>query len=365
MIKIFIKIKKAKYVFCCFFYKSYKLPSKQEVIKILEKASGQKYSKLCIINKEKIVNNKKYDLDIIVPVYNVEKYLDDCLSSILNQKTKYSIRVICINDGSTDASKSILEKWSDNDTRVFIINQENKGLSAARNVGLKHMNSKFVMFVDSDDILLEGAIDCLLDKAIETNADIVEGSYFYFNDDVGIIDEHTEKSGLITKDEMYGFPWGKLFNPNIFKKIVFPEGYWYEDTIMRYLIYIYYDKKIGIKDYVYKYRKNYLGITQTSGMSDKSADTVLVMLQTYDACLELGIKYDQEDYNSVLKHIKLSAFRMLQRSNELNFIAFTAWHYFLEEHFKDFLTKDKSLKIIEKSIRKKKYKKFIDYINYI
>lgn len=93
------------------------------------------------------------DISIIIPVYNVEYYLEDCLNSLINQEFKGEIEMICVNDGSTDGSLDILNRYIELDPRIIVISQDNAGLSAARNTGLKHAKGKFLMFIDSDDSL--------------------------------------------------------------------------------------------------------------------------------------------------------------------------------------------------------------------
>ena len=95
-------------------------------------------------------NNDEDLISIIVPVYNVEKYLEQCLESLLNQTYK-NIEIIVVNDGSTDQSLDILKKYSFKDNRIKLYSQKNQGISAARNTALEHINGKYVMFVDSDD----------------------------------------------------------------------------------------------------------------------------------------------------------------------------------------------------------------------
>ena len=89
---------------------------------------------------------------IIMPVYNVEKYLDEAISSVLNQ-TLRDFQLILVNDGSTDSSNLIAEKYQEMDSRIVLISQTNSGLSAARNKGLEYANGTYVYFIDSDDIL--------------------------------------------------------------------------------------------------------------------------------------------------------------------------------------------------------------------
>lgn len=119
---------------------------------------------------------KGYDLSIIIPVYNAEKGLKECLESVL-QESKYSYEVILVNDGSTDHSEEIIQKYEKNSNVVYLT-QMNQGAAAARNKGMDHVRGRYIMFVDADDTLEEGAIDCLMRRAEESQADIIEGGYF-------------------------------------------------------------------------------------------------------------------------------------------------------------------------------------------
>jgi glycosyltransferase involved in cell wall biosynthesis len=105
-------------------------------------------------------------ISIIIPVYNVEKYLSECLDSIMNQ-TFSDIEIICINDGSTDNSLAYLEKYSQKGSRVIVINQENKGQAVARNIGIKAAKGKYVLFVDSDDWIAQNSCETLLSYLTE------------------------------------------------------------------------------------------------------------------------------------------------------------------------------------------------------
>lgn len=100
-----------------------------------------------------------YNISIIVPVYNVEKYIEDCLNSILNQNTEFKIEVIIINDGSTDNSMDIIYSYENKFKKFIIIEQENKGLSNARNTGLKAASGEYILFLDSDDYIDLNCVD--------------------------------------------------------------------------------------------------------------------------------------------------------------------------------------------------------------
>lgn len=111
-------------------------------------------------------------ISVIVPVYNVESYLADCLDSILKQSFM-DIEVICINDGSSDGSLEILEKYAKKDSRIQIVSQENQGLSGARNTGIEYATGKYLCFVDSDDMLAAGALQKIFDSFQKEDADLI------------------------------------------------------------------------------------------------------------------------------------------------------------------------------------------------
>ena len=116
--------------------------------------------------------NKGPKFSIIVPVYNVERYLSRCLQSLIDQ-TLHDIEIICVNDGSTDGSLSVLEKYKEIDDRITIINKENGGLPSARNAGIDVAEGEYYLFVDSDDYISENACDRLYLEARQTGADII------------------------------------------------------------------------------------------------------------------------------------------------------------------------------------------------
>ncbi len=120
--------------------------------------------------KDKGMNSPK--ISVIVPVYNSENYLDKCLSSIINQDVE-DIEYIIINDGSTDSSASIIEKYIRNDRRFIFIDQENKGQGASRNIGIRAASGKYILFVDSDDYLNGNVLGTLLKYAEDNNLDIL------------------------------------------------------------------------------------------------------------------------------------------------------------------------------------------------
>ncbi len=132
---------------------------------------------------------KNTKISIIVPVFNVEKYLGKCLESLINQTLK-EIEIICINDGSTDNSLDILNTYAQKDDRIIIINKENEGVSAARNIGLKEAAGQYLMFVDSDDYLEKEACEKIFNKICKDNSDLLIFDYFNVKNDTKKVSNH-------------------------------------------------------------------------------------------------------------------------------------------------------------------------------
>lgn len=177
-------------------------------------------------------------VSVVIPIYNVEKYLQRCVDSVLNQTLK-DIEIICINDGSTDNSALILDNYKDI-SNIKIITQENSGISVARNIGIKNSSGDFIAFLDSDDFVDNDFYEKLYNKAVEFGADIACASIIRENDKKQIVlinYSDVQKSNDIkckfklAKSPEYNFVWNKLFRKNflIEKNIEFISGMIYED----------------------------------------------------------------------------------------------------------------------------------------
>ena len=119
-------------------------------------------------------------VSVIIPVYNVEKYLVECLNSVTNQTLK-DIEIICVNDGSTDNSADILDNYAQKDSRIIVIHKENEGVSVARNLGIDKSTGEYLMFVDSDDILTLTACQKAYDTVTKDNSDMLIYGYSILN----------------------------------------------------------------------------------------------------------------------------------------------------------------------------------------
>ena len=120
------------------------------------------------------MSEKAPKISVVIPIYNAEEYLEECLESVVGQ-TLRDIEIICINDGSTDNSAKICEKYAKKDKRIIFVSTENKGPGAARNTGLGFAKGEFIGFVDSDDWIDLDFYEKLYTAAVETDADIATG----------------------------------------------------------------------------------------------------------------------------------------------------------------------------------------------
>ena len=273
-------------------------------------------------------------VSIIVPVYNVEDYLDDCLTSLLNQTFK-DIEIICVNDGSTDNSVDILNGYASKDDRVKVFSKENTGPGPTRNYGLDHACGEYVLFIDSDDWLDLDAIRILYEKAKADDLDLliflIENFDFYQNkfyeDDYynnvrlpnsfdGEIFNHRDiKKSLFS---IAVSPCNKLYKRSVLEKhnIRFPENVFFEDNPFNYEVLLTSRRMSIIREHflLRRRRKN----SVTSDIDDKFWDVIPVS----NLVLDVFKKYDlYEEYLKQLLDFKLSYISM--------------WYGLIKEQYKE------------------------------
>lgn len=176
-------------------------------------------------------------VSVIVPIYNVEKYLEKCINSLLSQTLK-DIQIILVNDGSKDNSGNIAKEYEKNNKdRVIYVEKENGGLSDARNYGLKYATGNFIAFLDSDDYIEKNAYEEMYNKAIEEDADYVECDFIWeFPNKIRVDKQYPYKN----KKEMLSFvrvvAWNKLIKRQLItdNNLEFPKGLRYEDVEFTY-----------------------------------------------------------------------------------------------------------------------------------
>lgn len=225
-------------------------------------------------------------VSVILPVYNVQLFLADCLESILHQSLK-EIEILAINDGSTDHSLQILEKYALQDNRLKIISQENKGLSAARNVAMRQAKGTYISFVDSDDWIDPSFLENLYHAAETEKADFaVGGALFYgksatvetiYENDVYFVTtdlrEKIEKSYVVVWNKIYRRD--KLLEHNLF----FREGARFEDMYWTPHVMEKLEKGVWVPQTFYHYRYSYTSITK--GPTDIEKKNEGLAAQTY------------------------------------------------------------------------------------
>lgn len=189
------------------------------------------------------------NISIIIPIYNVENYLAQCLDSIYSQTTP-SMEVILVNDGSTDNSLSICQEYKKKYPETILINKKNGGLSDARNAGTAIASGKYVSYLDSDDWLMPNSIQQLYDFAEKNQCEVVQGNFYYSYNDYLLFDERyitgnqvpfvlskqKAMKELIKNEYVKNFAWGKLILTSIAKKYPFKEGVFFEDAYWKHHI---------------------------------------------------------------------------------------------------------------------------------
>lgn len=193
--------------------------------------------------------SKKIDslISIIVPVYNVETYLNRCVESLVNQ-TYHNIEIILIDDGSPDDCPRICDEWATQDKRIKVIHKKNGGQSEARNMGIEKASGRFITFVDSDDYIDKKFIECLYTQILETGANIACVSMQEFHDEseieqdrncykLEIYDSKEAIAALFEPSKFKSYVWNKLFARQLFDEIRFPCGQILEDLAIMHKLF--------------------------------------------------------------------------------------------------------------------------------
>ena len=206
--------------------------------------------------------NKIY-VSIIVPVYNREKYLNRCLNSLVNQTMK-NIEIICIDDGSFDSSAKILKDYALQHTNIQVITQNNKGVAAARNIGINAARGEYIGFVDSDDWVQDNFFEKLYNAAKTENADIAAGGIIrldklhkkqFLKYNKRIISENLEERLTLCYYPNKSYVWNKIYKSSFLRdnNLIFEEGRIYEDIIFTPQALYFSDKCIFVHDTNYYY----------------------------------------------------------------------------------------------------------------
>ena len=202
-------------------------------------------------------------ISVLIPCYNTEAYLRDCLDAIIAQTYK-NLEILIVNDGSTDASLQIMQEYAQKDNRIIVKTRENKGVAYSRNELISLAKGKYVIFVDSDDIIAPEMCKNLYDLIIETNSDIAMSmvNRFYLGDEIklepfdknfSIYEREDLILQLISVGDFYDFPVAKLFKKEILEGIEFPLNRIYEDSATIFKFYCNCKQAVVTTDKYYSY----------------------------------------------------------------------------------------------------------------
>lgn len=318
--------------------------------------------------KEKLIS-------VIIPVYNVEKYLRQCLDSVVNQTLK-DIEILIINDGSTDNSQYIIKEYADKYSNIKVINKQNEGLYKARNTGLENATGKYIGFVDSDDYIKHDMYEKLYSKAEETNADIVSCNYciFYekknklknidFSKSIKLL-KHSNNKLTGAEEILFDTPvsWNKIFKKHFLIKnnIAFDSNIRIADDAYFNRLCFFNAKKIFyIPDFLYIYRKfrensirnkknikNFhdVFITSQKLINYVKNNNMLKFLpycnyisirSTYLIYLQIHNKYKNEFFNSMCALLEKNSINSIKQfcfpRREINLISLSYYRYLTVKH---------------------------------
>lgn len=250
---------------------------------------------------------------IIIPIYNTEKYLRDCLDSVFGQ-TYSEIVVICVNDGSTDNSLNILLEYKKSHDKLLIISKTNGGLSSARNYGLNSLDytqNNYIMFLDSDDCLEKDYVKLMVDFIEKTHTDIVCSSFSFFKDaqykpckisyKTNMLLSKFEALKLLVEDRtIQSHAWSKLYRMNLWREVRFPENIRYmEDQATTFKLFALANNNIYIVNnfgYLYRQNESSLCATQT-----KLNSGVINSLIAYRSVCEYAYKgFSESERESII-----------------------------------------------------------------
>ena len=250
-------------------------------------------------------------ISIIVPVYNVEKYLDQCVESIINQTYK-ELEIILVEDGSPDNCGSICDSWAKKDDRIKVFHVDNGGSARARNIGLLHAKGKYVGFVDADDFLMPSMYENLYQLATNLSAEIAECGYYKVTPDVmhnslnnlevkTIRSFNTEEALLenVRDTAVQQVVWNKLYLKRVIGNSFFTEGKYIDDEFWTYKIIGSAKKIVSTTEKLYCYRQQEASVMHQS-FSLKRMDALEAKLQR--------LKYIEEGFPSIVSEAKCNLY---------------------------------------------------------
>ena len=237
-------------------------------------------------------------ISVIVPIYNVENYLEKCINSIINQSYN-NLEIILVDDGSTDNCGIICDMYKEIDNRIIVIHKSNGGLSSARNVGLDISKGDLISFVDSDDYIEKTFLEELKNNMDKYKSDISVCNYYRVKNNnltIGIINNNEDEYVLTDKDKFENIVnnyrvcvWNKLYKKSIFKNIRFPDGRIFED---RYVICDILNEAMAIS---YFNKPLYYYVYRSNSIVNKYDLNYIDIINAYNKQIEFYIKKGYHD----------------------------------------------------------------------
>ena len=306
----------------------------------------------------------EFDLAVIIPCYQAEKYIGDCMESAISGLVGINACIIAVDDGSTDGTYDILKRYESDS--VLIVKQENGGVASARNTGLRIAKSRYVFFLDADDMIPEGALQELLSESVALDADVLECNFVNVPQNATAEDLPPVFEGedsIVSESnwyEMSGYPCGKIIRRRLFDRICFPEGYWFEDSIIQGLILpmcpcCYKTNVVG-----YAYRMNPEGATAKAGGNNRAVESLYMMQMIVDAHRQLCISDSVFWYEYILRWTALTFVRTAELDENIKTAIFYMTAKLINDSFTGFQTDKRFLKPLEEAVKRWDYPLYKD-----
>lgn len=267
------------------------------------------------------------DLSIIIPIYNYVNLIEENIESVLNQKTTYRFELILVDDGSTDGAQEIVRRYT-NKPRVKTIFQKNQGIASARNTGLNQAVGRYIMFVDCDDVVEPDLVETLMNKAMQDDCDIVMCAHRLVKERDGKIYatipnvySDANLAGYYGNAKILnyaGLPWAKVYKRELWERVRFLPGYWYEDTIIQALLFTQCKRFAYIPKICYQYRwyeKNFSHI-QGNRLNPKCVDRYWMLVPILEKAKELGVNHGEGYYTMLIKHLSAYYYPTIEEMGE-------------------------------------------------
>lgn len=302
------------------------------------------------------------DLSIIIPVYNVEKYIRACLESIFKQGLDDdSFEVIIVNDGTKDNSMEVITDIIEKYQNITVINQENQGLSVARNNGIRIARGEYILMPDSDDLLIENSLPQLLKTALHTKADLIVADSVEVYPNEKLPDNSIQRKEFLTKEKdgehffieelnpCYCQVWRALYRREFLNNnhILFVPGIFFQDIPFTHECYIKAQKCIKTSWIVYIYRRERKGAATAHFSTKKAQSFIIAMAKTWDLCqlkaLSADMKYKLKEnlfflfYSLIYKTIH-SINKVSERNETIDLLIDTIPHLHFNHTIKQRIT---------------------------